>query len=137
MSTIRHFDPAMRLLSKVLDLRTQNQQVIASNIANAETPNYAPARFDFAEELQSAVEGSALKSVTTQPGHISLQATAVDAVQGKVTRSPDRTGIGDGNGVSVDQEMLRLSENQIMYEAAVQMLNKKLGLLKYIVRDGK
>ncbi|OQX18685.1 MAG: flagellar basal-body rod protein FlgB [Desulfobulbaceae bacterium A2] len=137
MSTIRHFDPTMRLLTKVLDLRTENQQVIAANIANAETPNYSPARFDFADELQSAVEGSALKSVTTQPGHIPLQAATVEAVEGKVSRSPDRTGIGDANGVNVDQEMLRLSENQILYEAAVQMLNKKLGLLKYVVRDGK
>lgn len=38
-------DPGMQLLTKVLDLRAQNQQIIASNIANAETPGYSPAKF--------------------------------------------------------------------------------------------
>jgi len=137
MSTIRHFDPTMRLLGKVLDLRTANQQVIATNIANAETPRYSPARMDFSQELRSAVAGTALSPVSSQPGHIPLQPTSIEAVQGTISRTPDQTGIGDANGVSVDQEMLRLSENQLLYEAAVQMLNKKLNLLKYVVRDGK
>jgi flagellar basal-body rod protein FlgB len=37
----------------------------------------------------------------------------------------------------VDQEMVALAENQILYEAATQMLNKKLGLLKYVAQDGR
>jgi flagellar basal-body rod protein FlgB len=58
-------------------------------------------------------------------------------VQGKVMRTPDRSGLGDGNNVNLDQEMIGLAENQILFEAAAQMLNKKMGLLKYAAQDGR
>ena len=61
----------------------------------------------------------------------------VTGVQGKIVHTPDNTGIGDGNGVSVDQEMIALSENQIMYETAAQLLKKKLSMLKYVVQGGQ
>ena len=58
-------------------------------------------------------------------------------VQGTLTSQRDTTGLGDENSVSTDQEMIRLSENQLLYEAAVTMLNKKLSLLKYVTNGGE
>ena len=49
----------------------------------------------------------------------------------------DQTGIGDRNGVNVDQEMLDLSENELMYETAAQLLQKKLSLLKHVISGGQ
>ena len=49
----------------------------------------------------------------------------------------NNNGLGDQNGVDLDQEMVAQAENQIFYEAATQMLNKKLGLLKYIIQSDK
>ncbi len=57
-------------------------------------------------------------------------------MQGTLTTRRDTTGLGDENSVSTDQEMIRLSENQLLYEAAVTMLNKKLSLLKYVTNGG-
>ncbi len=71
------------------------------------------------------------------PGPAGSGGAAIDQVEGRVIRTPDASGIGDRNGVEVDQEMIALAENQIMYEAATQMLNKKLGLLKYVIQDGR
>lgn len=136
MPSITSFNDTMQLLQKVLDLRTQNQQVISSNIANAETPGYSPAELRFEEEL-GKVAGASLKTAITNPGHIPITPSDYGSVAGKIVRTPDKTGIGDENGVSVDQEMVKLSENQILYEAATSMLRKKLAILKYAANDGK
>jgi flagellar basal-body rod protein FlgB len=137
MPSMGIFDRTVGLLQKVLDLRIQNQQVIASNIANADTPGYAPAHLEFERDLEQAVNDSEKRPAVTHSAHFPIGAGGMDAVQAKVMRTPDSLGIGDGNGVSVDQEMVALAENQILYEAATQMLNKKLGLLKYVAQDGR
>ena len=136
MSTIQQFDTTMRLLHKVLDLRQANQQVIGSNIANAETPGYSAQSFSFEQQLHSALGEGGLQPVTTQPNHIPLSPANLDQVSGTVSASKDRTGIGDQNNVSVDQEMVKLSENEILYEAAVTMLNKKMAMVKYVTNGG-
>jgi flagellar basal-body rod protein FlgB len=137
MTEIAMFGRTVGLLKKVLDLRVQNQQVIAANIANADTPGYAPARLEFEKDLQRALGSQGSSGRTGHPNHLPPSGEGVDKVEGRVIRSPDASGIGDRNGVEVDQEMIALAENQIMYEAATQMLSKKLGLLKYVIQDGR
>ena len=137
MPLVQQFDSTLQLLRKVLDLRSQNQQVISSNIANADTPGFAPSELQFEDELRSVVQGNGLRPVTTHPNHISLTANSVQTVSGTLVQKPDQSGIGDENGVNVDQEMINLAENQILYEAAAQLLKKKIGIMKYVVQDGK
>jgi len=136
MPGIQQFDTTMRLLQKVLDLRSKNQEVIGSNIANAETPGYTAQSFGFEDQLQSALADNGLRPVATQPGHIPLAPPNLDQVNGTVTATRDTAGIGDRNTVDVDQEMIKLSENEILYEAAVTMLNKKMAMLKYTANGG-
>ena len=87
--------------------------------------------------MKAAITGSNPGLATTNSRHMSMNSENVSEVSGKIVRSPDTTGIGDNNGVSVDQEMIALSENQIMYETAAQLLKKKLSLLKYVVQGGQ
>lgn len=136
MPGIQQFDTTTQLLQKVLDLRSKNQQVISANIANAETPGYAAQSFAFEDQLKNALSENGLRSVSTQPNHIPLTPTHLDQVTGTMSTKKDATGIGDQNSVSVDQEMIKLSENQILYETAITMLNKKLSLIKYAANGG-
>ncbi|MGI6657770.1 MAG: flagellar basal body rod protein FlgB [Desulfobulbus sp.] len=136
MSVIDQFDSTMRLLNKVMDLRSANQEVIGSNIANAETPGYEARSFTFEDQLRTALDGGSLRPVPTRPGHIPLSPGGVDEVAGVLSVKKDTSGIGDENTVSVDQEMVKLSENEILYEAAVTMLNKKISMLKYATNSG-
>ena len=53
---------------------------------------------------------------------------------GTIREVRDSSGIGDGNTVDVDQEMVQLAENQIMYEATAQLLSKKMAIIKYVVQ---
>ena len=136
MDKLSLFDSNIHLLKKTLDLRSANQRVIAANIANADTPGYAPARFEFEQELQQAIQGKGL-SPATQPGHIPIGASDLDSVTGTITKAQDTTGIGDQNGVNVDQEMLNLSKNELIYETAAQLLKSRLSLLSYVVQGGQ
>ncbi len=131
------FDSNIVLLKKVLDLRSEKQRVIASNIANAETPGYAATRFEFEDDLREAMKTNRGDLLTTHQHHIPAGTTNITDVQGRTTQIEDNTGIGDENGVSVDQEMVALSENELLYEAAAQLLKKKMALIKYVVQGGQ
>lgn len=130
------FDTSMAVLNKVLDLRAQKEKVIASNIANSETPGYAPTRFEFENELQQAIGKNSFPLQTTHSQHIPIQAGNLQEVRGVTFTEPDTSKIGDQNGVSIDEEMLALSENELMYETSAQLLKKKLNILKYVIQGG-
>ncbi len=137
MSLVQQFDTTMHLLQKVLDLRSRNQEIISSNIANAETPGYSAVSFEFEDQLKSAMREGGLRPVTTNPRHMAITPARLDQIQGRIVEEKDKTGIGDKNSVNVDKEMVKLSENEILYEAAVTMLKKKLSMLKYAANDGR
>ena len=120
-----------------MDLRSANQSVIATNIANAETPGYSRKVFEFESELQQAVNATPGKLDITHSKHISFASSNFNDVMGKVQEINDTTGIGDENNVSVDMEMIALSENELLYETAARLLKKKFALLSYVIQEGK
>lgn len=137
MSPLNPFDSNIQLLSKVLDLRSANQSVIATNIANAETPGYTKKVFEFEHELQQAIATKPGGLSTTHRNHIQLTPTSTNQLTGNIIEIKDKTGIGDENGVSVDSEMIALSENELLYETTAQLLKKKLSMLRYAIQEGK
>jgi flagellar basal-body rod protein FlgB len=138
MADMGIFDSTVGLLGQVLDLRKQKQEVIASNIANAETPGFAPSKMTFEADLKRALENKGRVIGTTHAAHFPIAGSGgIENVRGRVLRTPDQSGVGDRNGVQTDQELVGLAENEILYEAAVQSLTKKLGLLKYVASDGR
>lgn len=138
MDPIKPFDTNMQLLSKVLDLRAQKAQVISANIANAETPGYSANKFDFEEDLTRALgNDKGIKLTTTHATHLPLGPTNFNGVTGKIVTIESKTGIGDKNSVEVAQEMLALSENELLYETAAQLLKKKITQLNYVISGGQ
>lgn len=138
MAPINVLDQNMQLLSKVLDLRATKAQVISSNIANAETPGFSPSRFQFEEELAHAIghnKGIALQ--TSNKTHIGIGSGNFNSVSGKIIIEEEKSGIGDDNNVSVDKEMMDLSENELLYETSAQLLKKKITLLKHVISGGQ
>jgi len=126
-----------QLLSKVLDLRARSQEAIADNLANQDTPGYQARRVDFQEALKGALgsEGT-LRQAATQPGHFGATGTdAIRRVQGR--ESVVRDGAGpDGNTVTPEEEMARMAENSVMFDAAAQIIANKYRDLKYVIREG-
>ncbi len=137
MADFKVTDRTMAVLKKSLDLRAQKQQVIAGNIANAETPGYAARKMNFEAQLRNAINSPDTKVRTSNPKHFPLGNSGIAGVQGAIEKQRDTSPLGDGNNVSLDDEMFDLAENQLLYEAGSQILKKKLTMLKYAVSDGR
>ena len=132
------FDRTIGLLQRSLDLRMQNQQVISANLANLDTPGYRAVHLEFEDGLKRALgNGDPGGIKTTSPRHLPGGGEGFDQVQAKVVRVADTSGIGDHNGVNLDNEMIDMAQNQMLYEAATQIVGKKLALLRYVIQEGK
>jgi flagellar basal-body rod protein FlgB len=133
------FNTTIELLGKNIDLRARNQNLISSNIANAETPNYVPKSLEFEQELQGALKGRAKGTgAITNPHHIPLKGAAarIQSVNGQVVETPAKTPGKDGNAVELENEMSRMAENQIMYNASVQILSHQFNDLRTAIKGG-
>lgn len=137
MSTIQLTDKTMQVLEKSLDLRSRNQQVIAANIANVETPGYQTRRLSFEDDLRRAMDNPQLADRQLNRRHFPVGDGGIAAVQGKLIKEPDLNPLGDGNNVSMDEQMFDLAENQLLFEAGSQMLKKKFAMLKFVAADGR
>jgi len=131
------FNTTIRLLEKNLDLRAMNQNLISANLANAETPGYIPKRLSFEGELKDALKNRGGDTPPlTDPRHIPLngRSAGLDRVQGTIIEAPDGSVGDDGNGVELENEMGRLAENQILYNATIQLAVKKFEGLKTAIK---
>ena len=134
------FGTTIELLGKTLDLRARSQGMISANIANAETPGYTPKELSFEGELKSALkrkgETAAGSVEVANPRFIPLKGGSADilSVTGDVVEDPSRSPGPDGNGVELETEMGRMAENQIMYNASVQLLNMQFGMLQKAIK---
>jgi len=114
-------------LGLALDVASQRQQVIAANIANANTVGYVPQRLSFEDQLDDVRRG-------LQAGK-SLDAYALATMQ------PHLTSVVDANGqaekVQLDEEVAALSQNSVQYQALIKGLNRHMSILNIAVTDGK
>ena len=125
---------ALNFQQDVLNLRQQRHEVLASNVANADTPNYKARDFDFSQELSRVMErgraGQAgLSLSTTSSGHIAGQAASGRQVHDLMYRVPAQASL-DGNTVDMDRERAEFADNAVRYQASLTMLNSRIQGLK-------
>jgi len=129
------FDSTIGALNTSLNLRSMNQNVISSNIANADTPGFKAKSVDFEQTFREVLgTNDQLPIQSAEDGHIAPQ--AYDPVFPEIYEETNGVESLDGNTVDRAAEMAKMSENQIMYDSSVEMLKKKLGMLKYTVAEG-
>ena len=121
---------------QALDLRAQRSEVLASNVANADTPNYKARDFDFASTLRSAMHGArgsrgALEVDRTSPAHLSGGSGRGPDADLKY-RIPAQSSI-DGNTVELDAELGQFTENAIRYQADLTFTSNKIRLLQIAI----
>jgi len=119
-------DDALRFNQTALTLRAARQELIASNIANADTPNYKAKDIDFASALQGALSGSAsrLPMATTAGSHLSSDNKGVlgASVMYRSAVQPS----ADGNTVDMDVERAQFADNALRYEASVKFVSEDI-----------
>jgi flagellar basal-body rod protein FlgB len=138
---IGKLDDYLRFQETALSLRSQRQELLASNIANADTPNYKARDIDFSNALQGAMARAA-----QPPGQLATT-NAAQFAKGVAdgSRLPDGTevqyrgvtqGAVDGNTVDMDVERNQFADNALRYEAGITMINQQIRAMMAAIQGG-
>ncbi len=114
----------MAIIEKALGVRSERQGLIQSNIANMETPGYMSQDFSFEKVMSSALGDTSLSQTNSK--HLQLD---------PVELSKSREFYKEKRPVDLDEEMMKLSENQLMYEIAVKLMAKKFEGIQYAIEE--
>jgi len=125
---LNRLDDMLNFNTQALRIREQRQQVLASNIANADTPNYKARDLDFKTALQSALQGTSATDgtalATTAPGHLAGN-PGVAAEAGLLYRTPAQGSV-DGNTVNMDAERAAFADNAVHYEFNLTRITQQI-----------
>jgi flagellar basal-body rod protein FlgB len=121
--------PIFAALRTKLQWHQQRQQVLAQNVANADTPNYRPLDL-VTPKFQMGTPGPApVQLARTDPGHL-----AGLSGSGDFPNNPNQYQVRPaGNAVNLEDEMMKVAANQMDYQAATQLYTRSMGLLKTAV----
>jgi len=124
-------DSLLGPMPEALNLRARRNELLASNIANADTPNYKARDIDFRAVMRNAGDEQ-LRLASTQPGHISATADNYGGIPLKY-RVPAQPSM-DGNTVDMQQEQAEFSKNSVMYQTTLEFLGRKFSGIKSTLR---
>ena len=124
------FGPMMDQLQRVMDIRVQQHGLIASNLANANTPNYHAQEIDFSDALQEIMErdSAPMAMNRSQGAHIGGRRgveTNIDIIEHEAP-----AWATDGNSVNPEEQSAKMMENTLMYKTLARMVRRRFDELK-------
>jgi flagellar basal-body rod protein FlgB len=132
--------PLFAMLRGRLGYLSERQQLIAQNVANSSTPGYLPKDlkpFSFGSQVQTVMAqptgGDGGSQGMTQAGHIPLPLAGRGRKAPAVTARDSETRL-DGNSVVLEEQMMKMSDARMNYDAAISFYQKSLGLLRMAAR---
>ena len=125
-----NFNNALGIHPQALVLREKRSEILAANLANADTPDYKARDLDFRSVLSQAVE-SKTNLERTQQGHMTGQHTLLGA--DLLYRNPQQPSL-DGNTVEAHIEQAKYAENAVQYQASLRFINGKFSGLMSAIR---
>jgi flagellar basal-body rod protein FlgB len=136
-------DDYFRFNETALSLRSQRQTVLASNIANGDTPNYKARDIDFNNALQDALDRA--NGVNQNPLRTTSAKHFAGPAQDQAGTTADGTpllyrgvvqGSVDGNTVDMDVERNQFADNAVRYEAGLTMINAQIKAMMAAIQGG-
>ncbi|MDJ0739303.1 MAG: flagellar basal body rod protein FlgB [Gammaproteobacteria bacterium] len=124
-------DNVFGIHEQALQLRSRRSEVLASNLANADTPGYKARDFDFAAMLRKEARPP-VRLVSTHARHIQADSGVV-AVSQMGYRVPQQNSL-DGNTVEVEREQAEFSANAMRYQATLRFLDSRVKGLKLAIK---
>lgn len=126
--------PMLQALKQKMRFHEQRQKILAENVANASTPGYvgrdikAPDFFRMAASVEQGAHGS-VSMISTSPMHLSGHViSTADPVKAK--KSTGYEVQPDGNAVSLEEQMMKVTDNQMDFQMATTLYQRSLGLIK-------
>lgn len=129
MTHLGIFDRTIQSMQDRLNLNTTSQQLVASNLANLNTPGYVAKQLSFDQALRQSAGEPTLHLASTQNQHLDMDPTDLHTAM----QDPEVTATGP---VDLDWEMMKLTKNSIEYQFIITMLNKKFAMLKEAIDQG-
>ena len=119
---------ALDFQAQALSLRSERQRLIASNIANADTPGYVARDMNFAQALQAAIGGSAsaVTMAASRPGHIAGNMPSAGASFSTLNYATTSQTNLDRNTVDMDRERASFADNTVKYEATLRFVGAQV-----------
>jgi len=126
-----NFDDIFGVHAQALQLRSKRSEIIAGNLANADTPGYKARDIDFKQLLEHA-DQSSVRVKTTSQRHIQPDNALIPPMQ-LLYRTPMQPSL-DGNTVDTEQEHVAFSANAMEYQVSLRFLNDKISGLRKALR---
>ncbi len=126
------FGKTWQTVTQSLKWRLLKHDVIAENIANVDTPAYRRRDLPFEKIMEAYLKGAPPLEVT-HPRHLKPSLLSPPTFRPEEILPPDE---GTPNNVSLEEEMAKLAENNLLYQATVQALIKELELLREAITEG-
>jgi flagellar basal-body rod protein FlgB len=120
----------MDFLGKALKISAKRQGILTADVANLDTVGFKPKDIDFKTALDNAMDSGQSGNLTrTDPRHYAggLPAGASEAAHVEVSSQT----------MNIDQEMTRLAENNIQYRTSLEMLLRKMSMVKTAITEGR
>lgn len=115
----------LNVLTQALNLRTQRHQILASNIANADTPGYKARDLDFSKAMQGALSGKGETLGLARTAQAHLDGGGSTAFASLLYRKETQSAV-DGNTVDMDVERAQISENALQYQVLTRLISDRL-----------
>lgn len=126
-----------KLITRRIDWLSQRQEVLAGNIANADTPGYRPLDLKpFSDHLASA-GGASAAMVTTHAGHLRPDAAPVSSGGGTDRIDDIYEASPTGNEVVLEQQLIRVSETAMQHQLALNLYRKHAGMIRAALGRGR
>jgi flagellar basal-body rod protein FlgB len=106
------------LLERALNIRAQYHRILSGNIANVETPNYKEKDIDFQTEIQRNIG---------IPNNVEIRESNDGDVIGSI----------DGNTVNMENQVVKMTENHMLFTSLVQVISKKFSMMRYVISEGR
>jgi flagellar basal-body rod protein FlgB len=135
---VSHLFHTVGVLNRALDYHLERQNVLASNVAQIDTPGFQPLELvrEDVEESQGP-DRFRLRMTRTDPRHVPPAASPERPFRLEPAEERVVNPGNDENGVSLEREMSKIAANQLRYDGAIRIVRHQLGLLRYAAGDGR
>lgn len=127
--------PLFSILKSRLGYLSDNQRLIAQNVANADTPGFAPSELKpFTLPAGTAGTGGPLALAPTQTNAAHLSGSVATASKWKPELGADSETRMDGNKVVLEEQMMKMTDARMNYDAAINFYEKSVSMLQLAIR---
>lgn len=134
---INKLDKELNFYHQALSLRAARQELLSSNVANADTPNFKAKDIDFAsvlsERLSPTTRPNTVNLNTTSPSHIN--SATQGGIEGSILYRVPLQPSADGNTVDMDAERTRFADNSIQYDASITFITNEFRNLMLAMQE--